>query len=41
MLTAFGPQIWLSDGPVLTAALGFRYPTRMAVIRLGGGDLVV
>ncbi|MBN8293344.1 DUF4336 domain-containing protein [Rhodobacter sp. NTK016B] len=41
MLTAFGPQIWLSDGPVVTAALGFRYPTRMAVIRLGSGDLVV
>ncbi|WP_338720473.1 DUF4336 domain-containing protein [Devosia sp. XK-2] len=41
MLKEFGPNIWTVDGPVVTAAAGFRYPTRMAVIRLVGGDLVL
>ncbi len=41
MLQKFGPQIWLVDGPVVTAAAGFHYPTRMAVIRLTNGDLLV
>lgn len=41
MLQEFGSNIWLADGPVLTAAAGFHYPTRMAVIRLSNGDLVV
>ena len=41
MLTPFAENIWLADGPVVTAALGFHYPTRMAVIRLGAGDLFV
>ncbi|WP_029042534.1 DUF4336 domain-containing protein [Cucumibacter marinus] len=40
-LIAFGEDIWLAEGPVIKAALGFRYPTRMAVIRLSGGRLVV
>lgn len=41
MLTKFGPEIWVADGPVLTAAAGFHYPTRMAVLRLKSGDLVL
>lgn len=41
MLFAFGPNIWLADGPTVTAAAGFHYPTRMAVIRLANGDLVL
>jgi hypothetical protein len=38
VLTPFGDDIWLADGP-LTAVAGFRYPTRMAVIRLPDGGL--
>ena len=34
MLQPFGPDIWLSDGPTVTGAMGFRFPTRMVVIRL-------
>ena len=41
MWEAFGPEIWIVDGPVVTAAAGFHYPTRMTIIRLSGGDLVV
>lgn len=41
MLAKFGRNIWLAEGPVLTAAAGFHYPTRMAIIRLGGGELVI
>jgi hypothetical protein len=41
MLEEFGPEIWLASGPMLTAAAGFHYPTRMAVIRLAKGDLVL
>jgi len=41
MLEEFGPEIWLVSGPMLTAAAGFHYPTRMAVIRLANGDLVL
>ena len=41
MLQPFAPDLWLADGPPITAALGFPYPTRMAVIRLAGGDLVL
>ncbi|MCZ0733275.1 DUF4336 domain-containing protein [Phreatobacter sp. AB_2022a] len=40
-LTAFGPEIWIARGPTVTAAGGFHYPTRMAVIRLNSGDLFV
>lgn len=41
MLEPFGPEIWIADGEPLTAAMGFHYPTRMTVIRLPGGGLVV
>jgi len=41
MLTPFADEIWIADGPVVSGALGFDYPTRMAVIRLEGGDLAV
>lgn len=41
MLDEFGPGIWIASGPQVTAALGFHYPTRMAVIRLTNGDLFV
>lgn len=36
-----GPNIWIADGPMVTAVAGFHYPTRMAVIRLTNGDLVL
>jgi hypothetical protein len=38
-LKQFGPNIWIADGPVVAAAAGFRYPTRMAIIRLSHGGL--
>jgi hypothetical protein len=38
-LEQFGDDIWIASGPTITSA-GFRYPTRMAVIRLGG-DLFI
>ncbi|WEX11316.1 DUF4336 domain-containing protein [Chelativorans sp. AA-79] len=41
MLKEFGPNIWIAEGPTVTAAAGFHYPTRMAVIRLTNGDVVV
>lgn len=41
MLDTFGNNIWLSDGSCVRAALGFHYPTRMAIIRLPSGDLFV
>lgn len=41
MLKAFGPNIWIADGPTVTAAASFHYPTRMAVIRLTNKDLVL
>ena len=40
LLASFGPEIWLADG-AQTQVIGFRYPTRMAVIRLAGGDLLI
>jgi len=40
MLQPFGEEIWIAAGPV-TAVAGFRYPTRMAVIRLADGTLFV
>jgi hypothetical protein len=40
-LIGFGPDIWIAEGPVVAAAAGFRYPTRMAVIRLAKGGLAV
>lgn len=41
MLTEFGSEIWIADGTDVVAALGFDYPTRMAVIRLTGSDLFI
>ncbi|QND63114.1 DUF4336 domain-containing protein [Mesorhizobium loti] len=41
ILREFGPGIWIADGPTVTAAAGFHYPTRMAVIRLSGGGLFI
>jgi hypothetical protein len=41
MLEAFGPNIWIADGPTLKAAAGFHYPTRMAVIKLASGELLI
>jgi hypothetical protein len=40
-LQEFGPEIWIAGGPTVTAAAGFHYPTRMAVIRLAGGALFI
>lgn len=39
-LQPFGPEIWLADG-TQAQVIGFHYPTRMAVIRLGGGRLLI
>ncbi|WP_375174134.1 DUF4336 domain-containing protein [Pseudooceanicola sp.] len=41
MLQSFGPEIWINDGPVVDGMAGFHYPTRMAVIRLSTGDLIL
>jgi hypothetical protein len=40
LLTEFGPDIWIADGPSVPFA-SFPYPTRMAVIRLRDGTLFV
>ena len=40
MLTPFGPEIWIADGPHVSTA-GFHYGTRMAVIRLADGGLFI
>ena len=32
----FGSELWLFDGPTVTGAGGFRFPTRMAIVRLPG-----
>ena len=37
----FGEGIWIADGSPVTAIAGFHYPTRMAVIRLGGDALFI
>ena len=39
MLQEFGPGIWQAEGPPVDGALGFRFPTRMVVIRLASGGL--
>jgi Domain of unknown function (DUF4336) len=41
MLVLFGDGIWIAGGPNVHGMLGFHFPTRMAVVRLGGGDLFV
>ncbi|TYB82356.1 DUF4336 domain-containing protein [Maritimibacter fusiformis] len=40
MLKSFGPDIWLADGATVSVA-GFRYPTRMAVIRPPDAGLLI
>jgi hypothetical protein len=40
MLQSFGPDIWISDGPVVNVA-GFHYPTRMAAIKCADGGLFI
>ncbi|PIB25657.1 hypothetical protein BFP76_00550 [Amylibacter kogurei] len=40
MLTKFGTDIWIADGQIVSV-IGFRYPTRMAVIRLADGTLFI
>lgn len=40
MLTPFAQDIWISDGPTVST-LGFKYPTRMAVIKLPSDNLFV
>ena len=41
MLKDFGQEIWTAEGPEVVAALGFHYPTRMAIIKLHSGDLFI
>lgn len=41
VLVEFGQSIWIADGPILVAAVGFRYPTRMAVMKLDSGGLAI
>ena len=40
MLQLFGDNIWTASGPIAVVA-GFKYPTRMVVIRLSSGALFV
>lgn len=40
MLTPFAENLWIADGAVAEVA-GFRYPTRMAVVRLADGGLFI
>ena len=40
MLQEFAPSLWLADGPTVSF-YGFPYPTRMAIVRLAGGDVWV
>ena len=40
LLQPFGRDIWLADGPSVSV-IGFRYPTRMAAIRLKDGALFI
>ncbi len=41
LIELFGPDIWLFNGPSVSAMGGFVYPTRMVVIRLADGHLWV
>jgi len=40
MLHPFATELWIADGGVADVA-GFRYPTRMAVVRLANGGLLL
>jgi len=37
MFTPFGTDLWLAEGSVVEGMAGFRFPTRMAAMRLDGG----
>jgi hypothetical protein len=39
-LSAFGPDIWIADGPTVPF-YALPYPTRMVLVRLGEGGLFV
>lgn len=39
-LRPFGPDLWLTDGPETDVA-GFRYPTRMAIVRVANEWILV
>jgi len=39
VLIPFGPDIWIAEGAEPVASFGFRYPVRMAVVRLAAGGL--
>ncbi|MBJ3785310.1 DUF4336 domain-containing protein [Devosia sediminis] len=41
MLQQFGSGIWVHDGGSVTGAMGFHYPTRMAIVRLADGGMLV
>jgi hypothetical protein len=41
VLEPFGPGLWIADGPIVEGQAGFRFPTRMAVVRLAGDGLLV
>ncbi|HCX68831.1 DUF4336 domain-containing protein [Parvibaculum sp.] len=41
MLQQFGDEIWIAEGADIEAIMGFRYPLRMAVMRLADGGLLV
>lgn len=41
MLEEFGANIWTAAGPVVEGQAGFRFPTRMVVMRLASGGLLV
>ncbi|HTX57244.1 MAG TPA: DUF4336 domain-containing protein [Candidatus Acidoferrales bacterium] len=38
-LRAFGPGVWIADGPPVTVVWPLRLPTRMVAVRLGDGSL--
>lgn len=40
-LAPFADSVWTAEGPTIRAALGFAYPTRMAVVRLSAGGVLV
>ena len=41
MLEQLGANLWIADGAVVKANMGFCYPTRMAVVRLSDGRLMI
>jgi len=41
VLETLADDIWIAGGPTVTGAGGFRYPTRMALVRLADGGLFV